>query len=62
MYLCRVSYSLPEMVYRRALRRIGSAVDFAEIRGPFEPSGAGDVMMVQDRGIWTLLGNVVELV
>lgn len=48
MYLWRLSYSLAETVYRRALRRIGSAVDFAEMRGPFEPSGAGDVIIAGD--------------
>lgn len=32
IYLCRVSYSFAEMVYLSALRRMGSAVDFAEIR------------------------------
>jgi len=32
MYLCRVSYSLAEMVYRSAFRRMGSAVDLAEMR------------------------------
>lgn len=55
MYLCRVSYSLAEMVYRRAFRRMGSVVDFADMRGPFEPSGGKDVIMIEDWKVGTLL-------
>ena len=58
MYLCSVSYSLAEIVYRRALRRIGSAVDFAETR-PSEEGGGDIVRVLHLRGAyqvrWCLL-------
>lgn len=40
MYLCNVSYSLAEIVYRSVLRRMGSAVDLADGRSPSLDAGA----------------------
>jgi hypothetical protein len=43
------------------LRRIGSAVDLADMRGPFEPSGAGDVIIAGDGTKRPLLCDVEVL-
>jgi len=53
MYRCSVSYSFAEIVYRKALRRIGSAVDLAEILGG--PFAWGSVE--EDILIWALWGH-----
>lgn len=58
MYLCSVSYSLAEMVYRSAFWRMGSAAAVAEMRLFFALGGSEDeddivdMCMVCANGEW----------